>query len=628
MSLAEINSSNVYSFNQGPFQEFKKEIKNLSNFEMKNFLGQSVLDHVLRKDCEKDDIQHIYVYLKKAIQLNHLSLRDIRKIRKATKFLRVSNFTNPSEMKAFCKIEKKIKDFLASVPENDKSDNMRLYEKEAFFLEEEAPITAEELYEAAEYWGSSLEALEFYEEYKEISLPASVFFFIKNKPKAFVYEILPELSDEELSELVYFKDFEKFTNEISGDSNEFILLKLLIQQKCSFAVEEILGKIEVSEELANWLKNWQSAWNDFNSSLDELYKVETLIHEKMPDVDINTFFNRNSSNPFAVRPLLKNDSDLKKNGKERLRNLLDSLFRIHHESYTPPQGQEAPLKYKSIKLKNDETGNYDTYTFIRNREGRAKKYTVIRNNQSSTHGFLKSDHGARHRYFSSQWLSWFIRGDHFETCRRRFSSKEDDQFWNNWEIASPISEALYANRIRPLLKQTISYIIEKEKWSKPVLMDVCGGKGLLASSILEENPSIDYTLLEFNEISIEKAKNRLGAKANVVKTDVIYDATFFRDAEKKDAFELESVDIVVGCGALTASVFAMEEGRIALANISKYLKVNGYLLLSGKAPSLLTSDDFIEEGYEVLNAMLPRLESDKQNVQFYVLRKVKPFQAL
>lgn len=84
---------------------------------------------------------------------------------------------------------------------------------------------------------------------------------------------------------------------------------------------------------------------------------------------------------------------------------------------------------------------------------------------------------------------------------------------------------------------------------------------------------------------------------------------------------LSHIKFIFGVGALTYAVLdEPKEGKRALANISKYLKQQGLVLLSGKTASLLTSKPFKKAGFSVLNKCAYN-EKIQKGHQFYILKK-------
>jgi hypothetical protein len=218
-------------------------------------------------------------------------------------------------------------------------------------------------------------------------------------------------------------------------------------------------------------------------------------------------------------------------------------------------------------------------------------------------------------------LELFLDGDEVEYTGPGGDKSEqhlDDLYWaHNWKVSGVLN--LYNDLVHPLLATTTVNILRLlGQRERRTIVEICGGDGALARSILDSAPcKVDYLLLEQNQASIVKARSLLGSAARVIKTDIVNSRKYFIDPERKVALKPASVDIFVGSGALTERVLPSEQAALsALEKIHYYLRPNGFLLLSGLAPSLLNSRHFIQSGFSVINSSVPM-----KRKEFYILQK-------
>lgn len=193
---------------------------------------------------------------------------------------------------------------------------------------------------------------------------------------------------------------------------------------------------------------------------------------------------------------------------------------------------------------------------------------------------------------------------------------ECDNFWDDWENYGHNSK-IY-KEIDMAIFQVVTTILESlGKNFCPTILDVGGGSGRLANSILQSG-SFDYILLEKNLNAIEKAEKTLGNKASIISTDIVKEPVYYRNKAKTLFIEQNSVDIAIGSGILAKGVLKdKNDALIVLKKISFYLKNKGFLILTGLTPSYITSSDLQVEGFEVINKSIPQSFR-----QFYIAQKV------
>ncbi|HSX25602.1 MAG TPA: class I SAM-dependent methyltransferase, partial [Chlamydiales bacterium] len=193
-------------------------------------------------------------------------------------------------------------------------------------------------------------------------------------------------------------------------------------------------------------------------------------------------------------------------------------------------------------------------------------------------------------------ISPFLNGNRSEIESREWVDRLDELWDTDWKKIGANGKA-YQEQVYPLLQ---TYAREFLSSGKKRVLEVGGGDGELAEKILdkhEENIS-DYYLLDLSEESCKKAKDRLPEKAHVHQRTITANYT--------DLVQPGSIDLVIGCGALTEGVLLDKfAAKAALEQICKVLKRGGVLLLSGKTRQWLNSKDLEKAGFSVKNKIIP-----------------------
>lgn len=201
---------------------------------------------------------------------------------------------------------------------------------------------------------------------------------------------------------------------------------------------------------------------------------------------------------------------------------------------------------------------------------------------------------------------------HLSTVKEAPTAQLPDSYWE--EPSKHISDY---ESIHLVLSEMALKIANKIP--TPFLLEICGGRGGLAGKILKQMAQkCEYVLLESNPTCVQNARKTLAQKVRVIEQNVVFE-DFFLDEEKKQLFQPESVDLVIGSGALNVQVLKDRDQALkVLGKIDFVLKEGGFLLLSGLTPSLLSSEDFQKYRFEVVNTSYPL-----RIYPLYVLRKTK-----
>lgn len=138
------------------------------------------------------------------------------------------------------------------------------------------------------------------------------------------------------------------------------------------------------------------------------------------------------------------------------------------------------------------------------------------------------------------------------------------------------------------------------------VVDVCGGDGELAATVLAARPGADVLLVERNRASCEAARARLGG--GVIEGDAA------------QGWPGEH-DVVLLVGAVQGNVMSADAGLAVMRHAFASLRPGGYAVITGWSPCLLDAADLRRLGFEVLNMAVPPTEEDPNPRQLYVARR-------
>ncbi|MDP1880274.1 MAG: class I SAM-dependent methyltransferase [Parachlamydiaceae bacterium] len=580
---------------------------------------------------KRGSIERINLFIRKAIQLHEITATQFEFIQYELAYLSKIILKNNEQKKIYTELKQHLQNFSksssyiydrAQMTISDLSTKVSLCS--AFVKNFKVKKSLEDL-EKEEAWGHKIKPkkkpfecrhyisniMAFVKRYKKIDTPAALIFFIREYPLLFMEKILPDLSIVELQSLVEFTKMEEINKRIfKEEDNRFNFLDFLIKNGGFAFIEEKLNSTLTDAYRANWLS--------YKENFLELEKIKEQIEQEFNQKQIESVRSEYTDN-FVYSSNIS--TDLRERAKIIFSNMLKSLFVINH--------RDQPKKlehYVSFKLM--EAGNELNYIAEINSSNKIFKpsiplegfkvdsyfqsfrnYSVVLLNKKSALTYVYKYNPSF--FLSYDWTAKILSGDQTEKVSST-NIHQPNYFWNYWEKEAISGYKLYKNIIHPCLKHVVLQILSTYANSSPTVLEICGGKGQLAKSILDERPDIRYTLLESNGISIKTACETLNGRANVIKMDIV-----------KDSFPVakESVDVFFGSGAFTYEVL---EGRNAgmqvIKKISIGLKKGGFLVLSGLAPSLFTAEEFIMSGFKVLN-MSASDEKSFKAIQLYILRK-------
>ncbi|MCE5293267.1 MAG: hypothetical protein LLF94_01465 [Chlamydiales bacterium] len=347
---------------------------------------------------------------------------------------------------------------------------------------------------------------------------------------------------------------------------------------------------------AEFTKNWQAGPGQ-KYSLSKIHQLATCALDAS---------NRLLQNRVPAASVFSKTLVAEAVGSEALRShVMQTMLQVfalyHYTAYN--EGDLA----KRCKTSSHFSFSYQTSTYFMFET--TPKELVVKNNETGaiSRAEVPRKLTAHDSLIYSDRISALVAGDQFEmrSVPRTTVQAMADEDWNGWQNEDIESWQLYNSEIHPLLHGAAVSILRASQSEDLVVMEVCGGSGVLAQRICKyvQKP-FSYILLERNLDSLQQAKKALHTEKRIqlVQTDVVVEGNFYVDEQKTTEIKEESVALCIGSGALTKSVLNNRpEALIVLDKIIKYLKRGGYLLLAGLTESFLHSNDFIDKGLRVLN---------------------------
>lgn len=454
--------------------------------------------------------------------------------------------------------------------------------------------------------------------------------------------ILENYTPEELASVLYFSRLPKGKSvviyfnhlvQISMGEAEYEKVQLTISpgQNC-FEIAANAMQLQVLDYLTaliarrgdDALKAELALMQTTNSAFQLIFQNQKLkaITEKLHKM--------HQANPrhYTVKPKsivarhIPETKHIRQEAKNTLKTYLEGIFRMAQASNclfcdaakiqeTESKADERATFY--LKSNQRRLDRYDMVSWKITPVGPVQK-VLIRNGREKA--FLNPKLSP----ITPQMLSHIFKGDRFEHEFKAYNScAANKEYWDNWNSFDEAAWKQYSDNIHPLITEVAVHLLHVLALPEtPRVIEICAGNGRLADKIIEAaKQPLNYTLLEFNESEIKDAKKLLGTKAQVVKTDIVKDHYYYKDETKKEPIGRASVDLAIGSGALTNYVLNNKsEALTALFKLYHYLKPGGYVVLAGHSRSLLSSFDFFQSGFEVLNTHAPGNDQ-----QLYILRK-------
>jgi hypothetical protein len=308
-----------------------------------------------------------------------------------------------------------------------------------------------------------------------------------------------------------------------------------------------------------------------------------------------------------------------------------------------------------FELSKEKFGRYSILSFESNK---IREYRILSDDENIL--------------FQRGLLIRIFNGSQLENISFRIPEKKPDSFWSGWKTSmGAFNEVIaylpfsfqhgiytigeffsytsppwkeYEQIIHPALTEVSLELLKDCTETCPNIVEICGGEGDLAIKIAKNHPNqMNYYLLEYNDRSLYQAKKRIlnemqedNKKIIPIKTDVTNSNDYFVDVEKQNPMNSNSIDFIIGSGALTGCVLDSKQTALEVAQkCYNLLKLGGKLILAGHAHSLLNSEDFIQLGFKIINSFLVGVQNETFatkvnqwkcsfggfNKEFYILEK-------
>ncbi len=203
-----------------------------------------------------------------------------------------------------------------------------------------------------------------------------------------------------------------------------------------------------------------------------------------------------------------------------------------------------------------------------------------------------------------------------------------DKKWDDWKLKMKSSIQHYRERIYPIFQKGLvaaSALFNHQNFS---VLDIGGGDGELAFSLLESCPLIEtYTLIDGNQVSVDLALERKNYGFIYPEEDRKRLQVKQGDITKMDLFNAigeKPVDVIVLCGVIAYQVLSFQASQALLQRCKKLLKDKGVILIASHSPCYFNASDFQNMGWEVLNKSYQYpldLNKNEYGLEpFYVLR--------
>ena len=230
------------------------------------------------------------------------------------------------------------------------------------------------------------------------------------------------------------------------------------------------------------------------------------------------------------------------------------------------------------------------------------------------------------------YLFSLLKGNEFEvdyTSASRRQRKIPQDFWSTYSISYARSH--YIPYIHPIAADAVLSLIDAmvEKGQKEIKMvDIFGGDGsfleIFHHKFLEhfkgkEMPRIKYFLVESNETNYEEAKAKLdslpGVESQIIKSDLLAGGPLPK--------EILGADIITSIGGgFNFQVANKNEAKRLMRSVRDALNDDGKLIVTGLSMTHFYSNDFRQNGFNVLNMSIPlNLIIGKPPRQMYILSK-------
>jgi len=397
-----------------------------------------------------------------------------------------------------------------------------------------------------------------------------------------------------------------------------------------------------------------------NEIIQEI-KYQVTVEERLPFRALFKEYYKTDDTKPGNKKLVSRQPEVTKEWRDKIKRLLKKYLKLKMEaSFDSNEDGRVYLH----QTKSSVCRSQDSFRFKVKIENSVFWYELSRMRLSGRYSLLSFEKkGARNfallsnkegLLFQEGLLTRIFNGSHLESICSRQGKKMPDPFWSAWKTVPKKNGDTapdhptdswweYQNYIHPVIKKAALEILKDLFETQPNVVEICGGEGELAIEIAKQYPNkMNYYLLEYNDLCIQRVQEHVSTafvdkeskKLIPIKTDVTNVDDYFTDTKKQRSMENDSIDLVIGSGALTECV--LENKKAALKVASKcydLLKPGGKMVLAGHASSFLHIEDFTSLGFIVINSLLVGLSErftanvDNEffcvgrNEQFYILEK-------
>ncbi|MBT5855478.1 hypothetical protein HOH87_02450 [bacterium] len=196
-------------------------------------------------------------------------------------------------------------------------------------------------------------------------------------------------------------------------------------------------------------------------------------------------------------------------------------------------------------------------------------------------------------------------------------------YWARWTPNAYGSEN-YSQVIYPSFRRQVLSVlssVETEPGTELTILDLCGGRAILANQVLGEIKGLDLHInyVVADRLSHEIFSNTFSGSQFLTKQNTLYTGTNLLGRESYDDLSANKpVQLIISCGGLlNEGISPTKKDALSAAHaMYKTLEEGGYLMVSGQSPIWLNKDNFESVGFRVRHCI-----DSATRFPFYTLQK-------
>lgn len=201
-------------------------------------------------------------------------------------------------------------------------------------------------------------------------------------------------------------------------------------------------------------------------------------------------------------------------------------------------------------------------------------------------------------------------------------------FWDVWERELPNEVKHYETIIYPQIIDTLQKIYTLNPHQKLDIIDLGGGSGKLADTILKKLPQQvrQVVVIDSSAPLIGLAKKRAKKHSRKLVARCIGVEEISEKLYASPQYK-QSADVAILCGVVAHQVLNKKAALDIIEKCKSILRENGMIIATSLSAALINSTEYEQMGYHVLNKTFsftldrgPRLPSTATN-DFYILQK-------